>query len=74
MEALILKKFTINTVYIVSNKFGYAVDSFFLNSRKSLISFFISFLTQKSLNRQLISFHDFVGLLVFLLLKSDFCP
>jgi hypothetical protein len=35
----------------LSNKFGYVVASFSLNSKKSLISFFISSLTKLSLSR-----------------------
>jgi hypothetical protein len=54
----------------VSHKFGYEVASFSLNSKKSLISFFIPSLIKVSLRRVLFSFHVNVGfLLVILLLK-----
>ena len=50
-------------LFIVSHKFGYGVPSFSLNSRKGLISFLISSLTQRSLSRKLFNFC--VGFLVF---------
>jgi len=40
--------FPLSTAFIVSHKFGYVVPSFSLNSKKSLISFFISSLTIES--------------------------
>jgi hypothetical protein len=40
----------------VSQRFGYVVASFSLNSKKSLISFFIPSLTKVSLRRVLFSF------------------
>jgi hypothetical protein len=52
----------------MSHKFGYVVSSFSLNSKKSLISFFISSLTKLSLSRALFSFHVYVGFLLLLLL------
>jgi hypothetical protein len=51
----------LRTAFIVSDKFGYLVASFSLNSKKSLFSFFISSLTKESLNRVLFSFHVNVG-------------
>ena len=46
-----------------------------LSFRKSLISFFISFLTQRSLSREMFNFHKCIDFLVFLLLlKSSFNP
>ena len=67
--------FPLSTAFIVSHKFGYDVSTFSLNSRKSLISFFISSLTKLSLSRELFSFHEYVGFLMFLLLlKSSFNP
>ena len=56
------------TAFIVSHKFGYVLASFSLNSKKSLISFFISSLTELSLSRLLFSFHVYVGFLLFMLL------
>jgi hypothetical protein len=68
MEALRAMSFLLSTAFIVSYKFGYVVPSFLLNSKKSLISFFISSLTKLSLTRALFSFHVYVGFLLFLLL------
>jgi hypothetical protein len=50
----------------VSHKFGYVVASFSLNSKKSLICFFISSLTKESLSRVLFSFHENVCFLLFM--------
>jgi hypothetical protein len=51
--------------------FGYDVSSFSLNLIKSLISF-ISSLTKLSLSKELLSFHEYVDFLLFvLLLKSS---
>jgi hypothetical protein len=64
-----------SSTLIVSHKFGYVVISFSLNSRKSLISFFLSSLMQRLMNGELFNFHACVGFLVFLLLlKSSFNP
>jgi hypothetical protein len=53
----------------VFHKFGSVVPSFSLNSRKSLISFFISSMPSSDhWITQLFSFHEFVGFLLFLLL------
>jgi hypothetical protein len=60
--------FPLRTAFIVSRKFGYVVASFSLNSKKSLISFFISSLTKLSLSRVLFSFHVNFGFLLFMLL------
>ena len=48
LEALRAMNFHLRTAFIVSNKFGYTVSSFSLNSKRSLISFFISSLTKLS--------------------------
>jgi hypothetical protein len=68
LEALRDMTFPLRIVFIASHKFEYVVPSFSLNSRKSLISFFISSLTKVSLSRAFISFHLYVGFLVLLLL------
>jgi hypothetical protein len=52
----------------VSHRFGYVVASFSLNSKKSLISFFIPSLTKVSLRIVLFSFHVNVGFPLFMLL------
>ena len=73
LEALRAISFPLRTAFIVSHQFGYAVASFSLNSKKSLISFFISSLTKVSLSRVLFSFHVTSGFLLFiLLLKISF--
>ena len=58
-EVLRAVSFPLSTAVIVSHKFGYFVSSFSLNSKKSLIAFFISSLTKFSLSRALFSFHEF---------------
>jgi hypothetical protein len=59
----------------VAHKFGYIVALFSLNSKKSLISFFISSFTKLSESRLLFSFHVYVGFLLFwLLLKTILSP
>jgi hypothetical protein len=59
----------------VSHKFGYVVPSFSLNSKKSLISFFIPSLTDVSLRSLLLNFQVNVGFLFFiLLLKISYNP
>ena len=50
LEALRAMCFPLRTAFLVSHKFGYVVASFSLNSKKSLISFFISSLTKESLS------------------------
>jgi hypothetical protein len=49
VEALSTMNFPLSTASIVSHKFGYIVSSFSLNSRKSIISFFTSSLTQRTI-------------------------
>ena len=67
--------FSLSTAFIMSHKFGYVMPSFLLNSIKSLISFIISPLTERSLSREFFSFHEYVDFLLFmLLLKSKFNP
>ena len=64
--------FPLRTTFIVSHIFRYVVASFSLIFKKPLISFFISSLTNLSLNRVLVSFHVYVGfLLIMLLLKTS---
>jgi hypothetical protein len=60
LEALRAMSFPLRTAFIVSHKFGYVVASFSLNSKKSLISFFISSLTKLSLSRVFFSFQVYV--------------
>ena len=48
LEAFKAMSFPLRTAFIVSHKFGYVVASFSLNSKMSLISFFISYLTELS--------------------------
>ena len=61
--ALSAMNFPLSTAFILSHKFGYDVSTFSLNSTKSLISFFTSSLTKLSLNKELFSFHVYVGFL-----------
>ena len=61
LEALKAMSFPFRTAFIVSHKFGYVVASFSLNSKKSLISFFISSVTKLSLSEVLFRFHVNVG-------------
>jgi hypothetical protein len=63
LEILRAMSFPFTTAFIVSHKFECIVPSFSLNSKKSLISLFISSLTKLSLSRALISFHIYVGFL-----------
>jgi hypothetical protein len=60
--------FPLMNSFIVALQFGYVVASFLLNSKKSLISSFISSLTKLSLSRMLLSFHVNIGFLLFMLL------
>jgi hypothetical protein len=74
-EALRAMRFPLRNAFIVSHKFEYVVASFSLNSKKSLISFFLSSLTKVSLSRVFFSFHVNVGFLLFmLLLKISLSP
>jgi hypothetical protein len=67
LEALRAMCFPLRTAFIVSHKSGYVVATFSLNSKKSLISFFLSSLTKLSLSRLLFSFHLYVGFQLFML-------
>jgi hypothetical protein len=66
--------FPLITAFSVSHKFGYEVSIFSLNSRKPLISFFISSLTKLSLSRELFSFHVYVVFLWLLLFVIEDQP
>ena len=68
LEALRAMSFPLRSAFIVSHKFGYVVALFSLNSKKSLISSFISSLAKLSLSRMLFSFPANVGFLLFMLL------
>jgi hypothetical protein len=75
LAALRAMSFPLRNAFIVSYKYGYVVASFSLNSKKSLISLFISSLTKLSFSRVLFSFHMNVGFLLFmLLLKISLSP
>ena len=75
LEALRAMSFPLRNAFIVFHKFGYVVASFSLNSKKSLISFFIPSLTEVSLRSVLFSFHVNVDFLLFmLLLKISLIP
>ena len=75
LEALRAMSFPLSSAFIVSHKVGYVVPSFSLNSKKSLISFFISSLKYLQLSRTFFSFHMYVGfLVVLLLLKTSLSP
>jgi hypothetical protein len=65
LEALRAMSFSLRTDFIVSQKFGYIVALFSLNTKKSSIYFFIFFLHKLSLRRILFRFHMYVGLLLF---------
>jgi hypothetical protein len=54
----------------VSQKFGYVVASFSLNSKKSVLFFFISFWTKLTLSRVLFSFPVNVGYYLCCYLRS----
>jgi len=60
LQALRAMSFPLSTAFIVSHTFGYVLPSFSLNSKKSLISFFISSLTRLSLSRALFNFPVYV--------------
>jgi hypothetical protein len=68
LETLRAMNFPFRSAFFVSHKFDYVVASFSLNSKKSLISFFISSLTRLSLNRVLFSFYMNIGFVLFMLL------
>ena len=74
-ESLRAMSFSLRTAFIVPHKLQYVVASFSLNSKKSLVPFFISSLTKLSLNRVLFCFYVYVGFLLFmLLLKTSLRP
>ena len=50
LEALRAMSFPLSTAFIVSQRFGYVAPSFSSNSKKSLISFFISSLAKVALS------------------------
>lgn len=62
----------LGTDFIVFRKFGYAVRSFSLHSKNSLISLFLFVLTHFSFLRELFNFHEFVSFLLFQLLIPSF--
>ena len=74
MVAFSAMNFPLSTAFIVSHKFGYVVPSFSLTTTKSLMPFFISSMTQRSLSRELFNFYECIGFAVFLLSKSSFNP
>jgi hypothetical protein len=65
-EELRAMSFPLRNAFILSHNMGYVVASFSLNSKKSLISFFMPSLTKVSLRRVLFSFHVNVGFLLFI--------
>ena len=65
LEALKAMSFPLSTAFIVSHKFVVALVS--INSKKSLISFFLYSLTKLLLSRVLFRFHMYMGFLLFLL-------
>ena len=71
LEALRAMSFPLTNAFIVSHSFGYVVVSFSLNSKKSLISFFIPSLTKVSLRKVLFSFHVNVGFPLFIFFIED---
>ena len=75
LEVLRAMSSPLRNAFIVCHKFAYVVASFSLNSKKSLISFFIPSLTKVSLTRLLFSFYVNVGfVLIMLLLKISLSP
>ena len=68
MKVLNEMNFPINTDFIVSHKFGYVVPRASVNSGKSLTSFSPYSLTKLLLSRELFSFHEYVDILLLLLL------
>ena len=75
LEALRMMSLPLSTAFIVSHEFANLEPSFSLNSKKSLISFFISFLTKLLLSRELFSFHMYLGFLLLLFfLKTSLNP
>ena len=75
LEALRVMTFPLRNAFILYHKFGYVVVSFSLNSKKSLISLFLSSLTKESVSWVLFGFHVNVGFLEFMwLLKISLGP
>ena len=71
LEALRAVSFPLSTAFIVSCRFGYVVPLFSLNSKRSLISFFISSLTKVSLS--IVQFPGVCGLsVVFVAIEDHF--
>jgi hypothetical protein len=69
LEALrAMRAFPLRNVFFVSHELEYVGASFSLNSKKSLIYFFIPSLNKVSLKRLLLSFYVNVGFLIFILL------
>lgn len=68
MEALSALNCPLSTAFIMSHRFRYVVPSFLLNSRKSLISLFLSWPSGYSI--ELFSFLKSVGFVLFLLLLN----
>ena len=68
LEALKSMSFPLINDFIESHKLGYIVALFSLNSKMSLISFFIHSLTKVSLKRLLFIFNVNVGFPLFMLL------
>jgi len=68
LQALRAKSFPLSTAFIVSYKFGNVVSLFSLISKKSLISFFISYLPKLSLSRAFFNFHVHVCFLSLIFL------
>jgi hypothetical protein len=66
--------FHLNITFIVPYYFEFVLSTFSLNSRKSLVSFFITPLIMLSLCRDLSSFHMHVGFLLSLLFKTSLKP
>jgi hypothetical protein len=64
LVALIAMSFLLRTAFIVSHKLGHVEASFSLNTKKSLISIFISSLTKLLLSKVCFSSHVNVGVLV----------
>jgi hypothetical protein len=70
LEVLRAMTFPLRTSFILSQKFGYVLASFSLNSKKFLISFFSPSLIKVSLSKVLYSFHVNIGFLLFMLLLN----
>jgi hypothetical protein len=73
MKALSAMNFPLYTTFIVSHNFEYAVPPISLNSRKSLISVFLPWHSDYWVKSYSVSI-EYVGFLLFHLLKSSFNP